>query len=206
MHLEAALCVLGALASCSTEYTYVPVVTSTAVVAGIPAVDYPIPPEAPVGDLRLAVVGVVDVHPAADPTGTVKAIHLRIIAINNGPDTWTLDAQEQRINLSPQVQVRASDVVTDQGARPRTVRVGPGSKETVELFFLLPQALQAEDSRPEFDLFTTVHTPTRTIERRTRFDQQRGETSYEDDTPTNGDWGGSGYEPGGRRTGLGPPD
>jgi len=59
MHKEATLFLLGALAlaACANGSSYVPAVTSNAVVANLQAIDYPIPPEAPAGDIRLATLG-----------------------------------------------------------------------------------------------------------------------------------------------------
>jgi hypothetical protein len=189
----AALSLLGtfALASCYRDFNYVPATSSNAVVAGIPAVDYPIPPDAPTGDIRLATLGVADVHPTDAPNGIAKAIHLRMIATNKGPDDWTIDAREQRLVIAGAVQVRAGDAFPDRKTDPPIVHVGPGKKETVDLFFLLPQTLEKGPNRPELDVLWTVHTPTRTIEQRTSFDRLRSEPAYDGPSDGNGGWGGS---------------
>jgi hypothetical protein len=193
MHKDARLSLLVALglASCANGGTYVPSVTSNAVVAKMEAADYPIPPEKPTGDVRLATLGVIDVHPMEAPTGTAKAIHLRMVATNTGSSPWTIDAREQRIAVAGGAQIRAGEAFTVQGAQPPVVKVAPGGKETIDLFFLLPTALRQASTRPEFDVLWTVHTATRIVEERTSFDRLSNSTYYGDDWNSVGGWGGS---------------
>jgi hypothetical protein len=189
MYLGAALLGALAIASCSDEYAYVPVVNSNALVAGIPALDYPIPPGAPVGDIRLATLGVVEVNPSVTPDDSAKAVHLRMIATNRGAETWTIDTREQRLGLPGAIQIHACNVFG--GALASVVHVGPGSAKTLDLFFLLPQTFQIGATRPEFEVLWTVHTPTQTIEQRTSFDRQTSDALYEDNEDVSGWWGGS---------------
>jgi len=193
MYTNSTLSLLGALglAACANGSSYVPAVTSNAVVANVQAIDYPMPPEAPAGDIRLATLGVVEVHPLDAPTGTAKAIHVRMVATNAGPTPWTIDAREQRITLAGAAPIHAGGAITGQGAEPPIVEIAAGGKGAIDLIFVLPEEFQRASKRPEFDVLWTVHTGTRTVELRTPFDRLSMSSYYSDDWSTPGEWGGS---------------
>jgi len=186
MHNEATLLLVGALsfAACANGNAYVPAVTSNAVVANGQAIDYPMPPEAPAGDIRLQTIDVVDVHPLGAPTGTAKAIHVRMVATNTGTTAWTIDAREQRVALTGAAAIHAGGAFTGQVAEPPVAEIAPGGKGTIDLLFVLPEAFQRGSTRPEFDVLWTVHTGTRTVELRTPFERLNMKSYY-------GGWGGS---------------
>lgn len=179
------------LVCCASRSIYAPVVTTNATVAGVPAVDYPIPSPSATGDIRLAALGIANVHPAAAPTTTAKAVRLRMIATNRSEGTWSVLTREQRLALGGAVVLGAGDGIADHGASPLVVNVAPGQTRTIDLVFLLPPAFQAAANRPAFDLLWAVHTPTRTFEQRTPFDRVARDLYYEDIDDVTGRWGGS---------------
>jgi hypothetical protein len=173
------------LAGCSEEYAYAPATTSNAMVAGVPAADYPLPP--PDGDVRLATLGVTDAHPADAPTSSAKAVHVRVIATNRGTDGWTIDAREQRVAFADGVQVAAGNAFAGAGPEGPVLRIAPRTVATIDLYFLLPQALRKPSARPGFTVRWIVHMPARTIEESTSFDRFEDETEAD----VTGRWGGS---------------
>jgi hypothetical protein len=173
------------LASCSEEFAYAPATTSNAVVAGVPAADYPLPP--PDGDVRLATLGVTDAHPVDAPTTVADAVHVRMIATNKGTGAWTIDAREQRIVFADGIQVAAGNAFADPGPEGPILRIAPRSVETIDLYFLLPPAFQKPADRPDFTVLWTVHVPARTIEESTSFNRLEDETQAD----MTGRWGGS---------------
>ncbi len=163
---------LGAL-GCADDYIYVPASHATSEVAGHPAADLPIPPEAPRGDIRLAAFGMVDLHPQAGPQGAdhVRALHLRLIISDDASKAWTLDTRKQRVSLAGHGESRAAYASADLGASPPLVVIPPGDKRTVDLFFPLPADLQSEGKLPEFDIIWSVRTDSRAVTERTPFER-----------------------------------
>jgi len=136
---------------CAPQYSYVPTTNATATVHGRVAADYPIPPSAPQGDVRIASYGMTDVSPRNAPGQLVRALHLRVVLADNGATPWAFDTREQR------VQIGGSDVLVpafasaNAGGAPPLVTVAPNGKRVVDLFFLLPADLQHAEAIPEFD-------------------------------------------------------
>jgi hypothetical protein len=64
---------------CAPQYSYVPTTNATATVRGRVAAEYPIPPGAPQGDVRLASYGMTDVSPQKAPNEVLRALHLRVV-------------------------------------------------------------------------------------------------------------------------------
>lgn len=86
--------------ACSpVEYAYVPTTNAVATIHGRVAADYPIPPAAPQGDLRIASYGLTDVSPKGAPNQIQRALHLRVVLADNGATPWTFDTREQRVEL-----------------------------------------------------------------------------------------------------------
>ena len=160
------LAVALAMCGCGTRYAYAPVTTTSAEVVGHPAADYPFPPEAPCGDVRLATLGLADVDGS-------KAIRLRMILTNHGSEPWLLDKSEQELavvtggkrNERTEI-VRALTRVA--GAR---VEVPPQQTENVDLFFTLPRDASDPSEVTAFDAIWTVRVGPRAIATRTPFER-----------------------------------
>jgi hypothetical protein len=178
------------LSCCSNEYEYVPVATSSSIVARTATVDFPIPQEAPTGDVRLAVVGVTRVRPAGAAAPSANALRLRMIVTNNGPETWTIDEAEQSAFVGA-VQLQAVNAIGVQAGRPALVQVGPGTRQTLDFSFVLPPSLQNGANRRKFTLVWRLHAPTGSIERRATFERLRSDLWNEDESDVSGSWGGS---------------
>ena len=68
-----------ALCSCGTpRYTYAPVRVTSADVAGQAAAMYPVPPEDPLGDVRVTTFGMARLFPEDDDGAPVWAIHVAL--------------------------------------------------------------------------------------------------------------------------------
>jgi len=87
------------IAGCETTYAYVPVANAVTTTAGEVVADYPLPPEAPRGNLRIASYGIAEVDDPNTPDEHLKALHLRMIVTDNDDKAWSLDTREQRIDL-----------------------------------------------------------------------------------------------------------
>ncbi len=159
-----------AILACEPEYAYVPVTNAT-VVAGRIAADYPVPREAPRGDVRLASYGIVDLGSPTDEHDRIRAFHLRMTLIDNGDQPWTLDAREQRIELDRWGTSVAAFASADAGSHPPIITVPQAGKRVVDLFFPLPARLQKESQLPTFDAVWRVRVDGQTVTERTPFER-----------------------------------
>jgi len=170
---ESLLPLLGLLTvACSPAYTYVPETNATATVAGRSAADYPIPPEQPQGDVRVASFGFADMAPQGvepDEEHSTRALHLRLVVANNSDKPWTLDTREQRLDLAGHGQSAPIFASANPGTPPPVVTIPPAGKRVVDLFFPLPVDEQRASKVPEFDAIWTVHTDTRAVTERVPF-------------------------------------
>jgi hypothetical protein len=182
--LVMSLLALTASTACGAEYVYAPAATTSAQVAGRPAVDVAIPPEAPQGGARVATFGISSILPqqegAAETAGKpLRALHLRMVVANNAPLPWTLDTREQRVDLPHRGTSAAAYASADAGeTAPPLVTIPPASRRTVDLFFPLPADLQEAKELPAFDAVWTVHTDKRIVTERTPFERLQVEPQY----------------------------
>ena len=94
--LVLAIVVAVGAVGCAHEYAYRPAVPGAGNDA---AVRYPIPPEAPHGDVYVTSFGFTQMDVAQGQTADM--IHARLVAVNNGGDVWTVDGRAQQLELSP---------------------------------------------------------------------------------------------------------
>jgi hypothetical protein len=167
--LSIALVALLAAPGCEPQYAYVPVTNAT-VIAGHVAADYPIPKEAPRGDVRLASYGIADLGSTRDKDDHVRALHLRVTLIDNGDRAWTMDTREQLVDLDGYGQSIAAYASANAGSAPPSITVSPMGKRVVDLFFPLPQELQRAERLPTFDVVWKVHAD-KDISERTPFER-----------------------------------
>jgi hypothetical protein len=165
--------VLSPAACAPTRYAYAPVTSTTtstsAELVGHPAADYAFPPGSPHGRVRLATFGVAQVT-ATSPW----FFHLRMVATNQGDEPWTIDKNEQRLQLAIGDDGKRSASVqptTDVDGSPARVEVAPGETKTVDLYF--PRAPGARDAAevPAFETIWTVHVGSRAITIATPFER-----------------------------------
>ena len=115
-------------AGCAHEYAYLPAVPGAGNDA---AVRYPIPPEAPHGEVYLTSFGFTQMDVAADRTANM--LHARLVAVNNGPQAWTVDGRAQQLLVPPgQQPVSPAFLNTDAGSGP-VYTVPPGAAAGVRL-------------------------------------------------------------------------
>ncbi len=184
--LKVGVVALLALAACAPDYTYVPVTTSSAVVAGRPAADYTFKKtgaRAPLaGEVRLAALGILAVHRQGDPVGAdVRAVRVRFVLNNVGETAWVLDPREIYLALSGTDERIAALAPTTLAEPPSSVRAEPGSQPTVDLFFPLPSAAADASNLRRFDVVWHLQTDQGLIERRTTFDRHTVDQPGEDD-------------------------
>jgi hypothetical protein len=159
---------LLALCACEPQYAYVPVTNAT-VIAGHVAADYPIPKEAPRGDVRVASYGIADVGGSRDDR--VRALHLRLTLIDNSDRAWTMDTREQLVDLDGYGRSVAAYASANSGTSPPLITAPPMGKRVVDLFFPLPAELQRASRLPAFDVVWKVRTGDREIAERTPFER-----------------------------------
>lgn len=158
--------------ACSPAYVYLPAEQLTAVVDGQPAARYPIPPEAPTGDVRLHSYGVVEV--GDEGGGEAPALHLRFwISHDIGTQPWIMDTRAVRLELRRGGSSRPVLVATDAQAELPRVEIPPGQQRIVEMLFPLPEGLDDEDLLPAFDVLWQVQTEARVVGERTPFERVR---------------------------------
>jgi hypothetical protein len=159
--------------ACSPQYAYVPLTNATSSIAGRSALDYPIPPQAPKGDVRIASFGMTNLTAKATPQEKIRAVHLRMIVANNSDTPWQVDTREQRLDLAgfgPSVPAFAS---ANPGSQPPRVTIAPGGKRTVDLFFPLPPSEQHASKVPSFDALWQVKAGTELVKERAPFERIR---------------------------------
>jgi hypothetical protein len=165
-----AVSLLAIASGCSTPYSYVPTTNATATVGSRVAADYAVPPEAPKGDVRIASYGITSVTPHGQGA-KARALHLRLVLVNNAATTWTFDTREQRIDLRGAGVLAPAFASANAGAPPPVLTVPPNGRRVTDLFFLLPSGLQHSDKVPRFDALWRVNTGNQVVAERTPFER-----------------------------------
>ena len=160
---------LAVATACEPQYAYVPVTNAT-VIAGHVAADYPVPKEAPRGDVRVASYGIADLG-ARGHDERVRALHLRLTLIDNSDRAWAMDTRDQLVDLEGYGQSIAAYASANAGSAPPSITVSPMSKRVVDLFFPLPTELQRAERLPSFDVVWKVHADGKEIVERTAFER-----------------------------------
>ena len=166
--LTAAFLTSVALSCAPTRYSYAPVTTSSAELAGASAAVYGMPPDSPRGDVRIAMLGVTSMGPVGTHEPGSDAIHVALAVSNRSDETWTVDPSEQHLTLT--LKRQRSDIYATSGQVPlTTVLVPPRSTRMIDLYFPLPIQFQKEDAPPPFEVIWTVHAGGRDVTQRTPF-------------------------------------
>ena len=140
-------------AGCASRYEYVPTTNATASMQGNVAADYPVPANAPQGDVRIASYGITDVSPKSSPNEIHRALHLRIVMADNGSAPWTFDTREQRLDLNGHGPIAPAFASANSGAPPPLVTVEPNAKRIVNLFFCRPRTSRRATCYPSLTPF-----------------------------------------------------
>jgi hypothetical protein len=175
-HTAISLIALGALVAlptvggCAHDYYYQPAEQDLVSVQGIPGARYPVPPERPDGEVRVATFGMQDLRPAAGGA-PMPAIHVRLVVTNNGDASpWTLDTRQIFIDIAGEGSSPPVYVNSEVGSLP-VVTVARGERRVIDAFFPVPGSMQSEDAVPRFDVKWQVGTGTRPIAGRTPFER-----------------------------------
>jgi hypothetical protein len=184
------------MASCTPSYVYRPTANATATMKGRVAADYPIPPTAPQGDVRLASFGISKISPSGatqeNANQSRRAIHVRMSVTDNSQTPWTMDTRQQLVALPDGHQLAPAYVSTHEGqAGLPSVTVPAGGKRIVDLFYPLPPDMQSASQMPEFDVVWHVDTPQQQVTERTPFDRLQVKTGSDPEWGVWDDgWGG----------------
>lgn len=163
----AAVVILGACAP--TRFVYAPVSTTSAEIAGAPAVVYALPPGDARGDARVAMLGIAMLQPRGIEDSTLRAIHVALEVRNGSDQVWTVDPAEAHLVLATD-HVRSDIYATSARIEPLPrVDVAPHGQAAVHLYFPLPLHLRTERSLPAFDVIWSIRTGGRAVTERTSF-------------------------------------
>ena len=126
--------VLLAAGGCAHQYTYWPAGAGDG-----PAARYPVPPEAPRGEVYVTSFGYTDME--VDDGRGAQFLHARLVTVNNGPEAWTVDGREQQLLIAQgQPPLRPAFANTDAGAGP-VYTVPPASRRTFDFYYQVPPPL-----------------------------------------------------------------
>jgi hypothetical protein len=181
-HVSLVLTLGAAALACERDYVYRPAVTTTsaATISGLPAAYEAIPPEAPRGHVRIAMMGFADIVPEGASRAALHALEVRMIVANNSDRAWTLDTREQVATL-PNGDERRPEYVTVRDAVPPQIPIAARSEKTIELFYPLPDSMRNQSQVPSFDVVWQVDTDARRVVQRTPFERSQvviGEAPY----------------------------
>ena len=143
------------------------------------AARYPLPVLGPQGEIFATSYGFAELE--VDPGRFGRFLHARIVAVNHGPDVWTMDAREQLLALSGMPPIAPVLVNTDSGPGPIYALV-PGQARTLDIYFALGAVSDAQDLG-RFDLLWRVHVGTESIGQCTPFERFDGGTVEQEPYP-----------------------
>jgi hypothetical protein len=171
-----ALALAPVLAACAHDYAYVTAGLGTAGAAA----RYPFPVLNPEGEVFTTSYGFAEVQlDAGRPT---RVLHARIVAVNHGPNTWTMDAREQFLELRGARPMGPAFVNTDAGAGP-IYTLPPGKPRTLDLYFTLGSSVSDERDLVGFDLLWRVHLGAQSIGQCTPFERFNGGSGPQEPYP-----------------------
>jgi hypothetical protein len=162
------------VAACaSAQYVYVPVgVSGNAVESSRRGkVTYQLPPEAPVGTVRITSGGLVRLNPNAGGK-KISAIHVRMLFSNQtGVAPWSVDPQQETAWFPGRAGATAPVFVTSSPPESPTLSVKAGALESLDLYYPLPDGEGSADEIPDFDFHWSVRIGERVIQEMTSFDR-----------------------------------
>jgi hypothetical protein len=132
-----------------------------------PAARYPVPPEAPQGEVFVTSFGFTSMEIAAGRDADF--LHARVVAVNNGGQDWTLDSRAQELVTAPgQPTIAPAFVNTDAAAGP-VYTVPPAQKRVFDLYYAVPAPLDQPAQLGGFELAWRVDVAGRPVAMRTPF-------------------------------------
>ncbi len=149
------------VAACSDTYAFVPATNATSTIYGHAAAEYPIPPQSPHGEVRVASYGVEQLTPSNAADQSLGALHIRVFLSNASEQAWTFDTREQQMLLEGRgtsTPAFASASPDPGGSSPPLVAIAPKATRFVDLFFPLPGDMQQAADIGAFSVTARVNT------------------------------------------------
>jgi hypothetical protein len=160
--------VLALLSGCAHEFAYVPVGPGA---TGGPAAQYPVPPEAPQGEVYVTSFGFTDMDVGPNQPGTM--LHARLAVSNGSSVAWKVDGQQQFL-VAPGVSPQPPAFVnTDAEGSGPIYQVPAGRASVFDLYFAVPPPIDRTRNLSGFALDWNVDAGGRVIAEQTSF--QRSE-------------------------------
>jgi hypothetical protein len=158
--------------ACASSYVYRPAEQATATVRGQPAARYPIPPDAPRGDVKVASFGVakMELPTSSDASERIPMLQVRVVVTNESDQPWKVDTRHLGVHIPGEPVTGPAYVNTDQGGLPE-VTVPARGQRALDLYFQLPASLRGAKDVPQFDVSWQVQLPDRVIAQRTPFER-----------------------------------
>ena len=145
---------IAAAVGCAHDYAYWP----AGIGAGYgPATRYPFPPTVPRGEVYVTSFGFTQMDVA--PGQTAETLHARLVIVNEGPDTWTIDGQQQLLSVRHDLPPLAAAYVNTEGGPGPTYAVTSGQRRTIDLYFAVPAAFRQPKDLPWFERFDGTGAP-----------------------------------------------
>ena len=163
---------IGALAlgaGCATTFTYVPVGPGT---SGGPAAQYPVPPQAPQGEVYVTSFGFTDFDNGQG--GAQRMLHTRVAVANGSPVPWDVDGRQQFL-AAPGLQPQAPSFLnTNASSQGPVYPIPSGSATTFDYYFALPPGYAQPQSLGGFALDWSVNAGGQVVANQTTFDRIEG--------------------------------
>ena len=164
------------LVACGHDYAYM---TAGNGAVGA-AARYPFPVIEPQGEIFTTSYGFAELE--VDAGRVTRLLHARIVAVNHGPDTWTMDAREQFLAMTGVPPIAPAFVNTDSGPGPIYALL-PGQARTIDIYFALGGAANDAQDLGRFDLLWRVHVGMQSIGQCTPFERFNGGTLQQEPYP-----------------------
>jgi hypothetical protein len=183
----------GTVACASGRYIYEPEENATARISGRPAAYYPVPPQAPRGDVRVATLGIATLQSPSGHGPSVHVMHVRMIVDDNADTVaWQVDTREQLGGIGGFRQSRPAFASVSPG-RPPVVTIAPGASATLDLFYPLPADMEEASEIPRFELLWKLGTSAGPVAERATFERLRIESAPPPGAYASGEWWGPGW-------------
>ncbi|HVR60773.1 MAG TPA: hypothetical protein VMU50_02690 [Polyangia bacterium] len=163
------MALLALSVGCAHQISYVPVGPAA---TGGPAARYPIPPEAPQGEVWVTSFGFTDMDLGPGQPGHV--LHARLAVSNGSAAPWNVDGRQQSLvgpGLSPQAP---SFLNTDAAGGGPVYQVPPGRASVFDFYYALPPPLNDGRNLADFALDWNVDAGGRAFAEQTPFARYDG--------------------------------
>jgi hypothetical protein len=134
-----------------------------------PAAEYPIPPQAPQGQLRLAIAGVTKLKSPNHEWSSVRALRLDLAIDNRSDQVWVLNPDQQIGVLNGTLHEPPISAEANNGVRLGVIAVPPHSSLRVNLYYPVPESVASANSLRSFDVEWRVESDHHVVAERTLF-------------------------------------